>query len=77
MNLTPSNILNHDAGNSPRWWNRLGRFIGLTDHATQTPALVTVWDARREQYRRVDLNDTSDPLWSTANALSRSRTSVN
>jgi hypothetical protein len=31
--------------------------------------IVKVWDARRDNYRDVDLNDRNDPLWPTAREL--------
>lgn len=44
----------------------LGRTMTTGPEKVRT---IKVWDARRDTYRDVDLNDRNDPLWPTAREL--------
>jgi hypothetical protein len=54
---------------SPGFWTRIGQMFGWGETEEKERTLVKVWDAGRQQYRKVDLDDRDDPLWFAARNL--------
>lgn len=63
----------HDrAGSSDGFWSKLGQILGRSSAADAgEPVYVKVWDAYRDTYRRVNLQDQSDPLWYAASQIAK------